>query len=455
MAPRWYQQEALRRWDESQKVLIALPPGAGKTAIGVCGLVPSVADASSRCLIVCPNGPVMGHWLSQLRIWHTPGSPLSTAVIGAGTAQQRADARELIADRAARVLIINYEAMRQDIGALLELGFAQVIFDESHRLKNRKSLTFKAAAQLARRASRVGLFTGTPIMNRADEMWTSLHLLNPAKYKSFWRWADEHFEVIPKNYRGRIVREVGDLKPGHVSQVARELDSIMYWRPMSEIMPELPELTETYLHVQLSSEERKEYDSMRDKWWMDHDGELIKAAHAASSQLRLRQLSSDWSAFGDTKALGTKAKAAIAAVDDLGDEKVLILCAFRRTVEVIADALNNPQKPYRAYRVHGDVMVRDRQLAITGWQDPDGPQVLVGTIATLGEGIDGLQVARNLIMVDRDWTPARNEQAIGRLFRSGQKSAVNVIHIVADDTVDEKVADALARKTDVIKAVVG
>jgi SNF2 family DNA or RNA helicase len=293
MALRRYQREAVQRWDQSQKVLIALPPGAGKTAIGASGLVASTADASSRCLIVCPNGPVMGHWLSQLKRWHPAGSPLSTAVIGAGTAKQRADARELIADRAARVLIINYEAMCQDIEPLLELGFAQVIFDESHRLKNRKSLTFKAAAQLARRASRVGLFTGTPIMNRADEMWTSLHLLNPTRYKSFWRWATEHFEINAKNYRGRIVREVGDVKPGHIGDIRNELGGVMYWRPMGEILPDLPEMTETYLHVQLSPAERKQYDSMRDKWWMDHDGELVQAAHAASSQLRLRQLASD------------------------------------------------------------------------------------------------------------------------------------------------------------------
>jgi SNF2 family DNA or RNA helicase len=137
---------------------------------------------------------------------------------------------------------------------------------------------------------------------------------------------------------------------------------------------------------------------------------------------------------------------------------VLILCAFRKTVDAITDALNagSPlNEPLRARRVHGHMPLYDRQLSIDAWRGSDGRQVLVGTIATLGEGIDGLQVARNLIMVDRDWTPARNEQAIGRLLRSGQKNAVNVIHIVADDTVDEKVANALAAKEDVIKAVVG
>lgn len=438
---RPYQLEAVSRWGEDSRILLALPPGAGKTAIGARGICPSL-----RTLIVCPPGPVLRHWQQEIFRWDDV-----SAVVGAGDAKRRLACRELIADDAANILVLNYEAMRTDIDALLTLGFDQIIFDESHRLKNRKSLSYKAAVKLARRAPRVGLFTGTPIMNRAEEMWTSLSILFPDEYKSFWRWAEANFTVTQKRYGGRLVREVGPPLRHRIPKLRSELRRAMIWHPMSEILPDLPPLTTTTLTVQLSPAERKMYDSMREKWWMEHQGNLTVAANAASTGVRLRQLASDWTAFADQDEPGAKVKAAATAVHDLGGEQVLIFCAYRNTVDVLVKHLGEQKISAAGY--HGGMIESGRSLNLDWFRN--GGQVLVGTIATLGEGVDGLQVARNCIMIDRDWTPARNDQAIGRLLRSGQANPVNLIHIVAEDTMDETVADALAEKRDVIEAVVG
>lgn len=190
------------------------------------------------------------------------------------------------------------------------------------------------------------------------------------------------------------------------------------------------------------------HDSMSSKFWMEQGGNLVIAPNKITQSLRLRQLASDWTAFGG-EGLGSKAKAAVDLVNDLGDEQVVIFCAFRATVDAINLALPDTSVPY-----HGGLSVNMRNECLRQFVSGEA-QVLVGTIATMGEGIDGMQVARNAIFVDRDWTPSRNTQAIARLQRSGQRSAVNVTHLVATDTIDQVVADALRRKESVIKAVLG
>ena len=100
----------------------------------------------------------------------------------------------------------------------------------------------------------------------------------------------------------------------------------------------------------------------------------------------------------------------------------------------------------------GDISQKHRDILRQEFIDGD-LNVLVGTLATMGEGIDGLQVARHLVMVDRDWTPARNDQAIGRLLRRGQDRPVVVHHVYAEGTIDEDVAQSCARKTETIESV--
>lgn len=442
---RPYQQEAIDFLTANKRALLALPPGVGKTAT-IAGWLAGSPSQTGPLLVVCPNGPVLGHWHNEMWKW---GRIYSFTATGDKKKRQAAvenAMRRVRMDEGATAVITNYECMRNDIDALLEIPWSAVVFDESHRLKNRKSLVFKAAGKLARRAEHVALVTGTPILNSADELWTSLHMLRPDRYKSFWRWAEHHFDVVDARYRGRRVREIGDLKLGHDTMLRQELEKVLISKPLSLILPDLPAVTETYLSVNLSSAERQMHDDMSKNFWMEHGGQLVTAPTKITQSLRLRQLASDWTAFGG-EGLGAKAKAAVDLVNDLGDEQVVIFCSFRSTVDAICGALGPSAAPF-----HGGLSAFDRQLGLETFATGMA-RVIVGTFGVMSEGIDGMQVARNAIFVDRDWVPARNEQAVARLQRSGQRSAVNVTHLVATDTIDDVVAEALRRKRSVIKAV--
>lgn len=434
---RPYQQGALGWLTERGRGLLAYPPGVGKTAIGsrwVCQhQVPS--------LIVAPNGPVLKHWQSEYHEFTGCAS-----VLGCGSAKRRATARELIADKVADCLILNYEAMRADIDELLKIGFQTVLFDESHRMKSHKSLTYKAGVKLARRADYVALMSGTPILNSVDELWTSFAILAPDKYKSYWRWVERNCEIEMKMIRGRTVRKVGHVRSDRLTAVAQEAQRYATFATAEELLPSLPELTETYLEVELTAPERKVYNQMRDKLWMELPNGVLTADSAVTKSTRLRQLASDWTCFDGILEPGSKVKAAAELISDSEDQWV-VFCAFKST----ANALSRLVPHSVVY--HGDLTPSQRETARGLFMDQKA-QVIIGTFETMGEGIDGLQCARNVIMLDRQWTPARNEQAIGRCHRSGQKDGVNVVHLTANDTIDQRVTDALRTKQRVIDALV-
>lgn len=445
MQLRPYQRQALDFILERRRVIYADAPGTGKTPTSC-----AVAEAlGGRVLVVAPL-PVLGHWRDELARWH----PTAQVFVGHGTAAQRRKARQAFASAAgARVLIINYETLRSDIDELVTIGFDTLICDEAHRLKNRKAKTFKAAEKLARRVDDVLLVTGTPILNAAEELWALLHLLDPKGYPSFWRWADEYCDVEQTTFWGRSsqpVNLVHGLKPGAAAKLRDTLANVLIQRPIEWLLPDMPEVEHVLLPVTLSPAERKLYDQLEKHYWTQQDGEVVIAPNEVSKLTRLRQLASDWGGlWSDQDQAGTKVKATIELIEDLAPEQIVVLTAYKNTAEQIAAAIPD----CAVYTGDTDAQGRIEALDFFG----NGiVRVLVGTLGAISEGVDGLQVARHIVLVDRDWTPARNEQAIARIRRSGQEaSSVVAYHVFAQGTVDEMVARTLTEKQQVIDSLLG
>ena len=425
-----------RRW------ILADAPGAGKTATALAWME---AVQARRTLIVAPL-QVLRHWEAQAATF----APDTLVVVGTGTATQRASARratEFPRGRGATALVINYEAMRIDIDRLVKMGFDTVIFDEAHRLKNRATVQRKCAAKLARRSLYLCLATATPVLNSADELWSPLALIDHGKYPSYWRWAQERFTIETPTYGYSLkpVLKIGPLLPGAAETIKGELAGKIIQRTLRDVLPGMSDPIQTVLSVDLSPAERKAYDQLMKHKWFELDGEVTSTTNVVSRQTRARQLTSDWGTIQATLDVGAKAAAAIELYKDLAPEKVVILTAFRATAQRIAAATDGAL-------YMGGMSAAERHEAVEAFRSGRS-RAFVGTLQAVGEGLDGLQVARHMILVDRSWVPATNDQAIGRLQRSGQAGIVQVTHLVASNTIDETVAQALVAKRDVIDAL--
>lgn len=437
---RPYQAEVLQFAEQSSgRFIYADAAGTGKTPTTSALL--AAASIRRPALVVAPGG-VIDHWLDEIRLW-TP----YRAVDGRGTPKQRAEARAALTapGEPPAVLVVNYDLMRRDRDELIQVGpFDAFVADEAHRLKGRTNPTAVAAGMISRRATLTALLTGTPVLNRPEELFALLQMVAPKQYPSYWRWAYSHFEVEATDFHGHsehAVRIVGDLLPGHDVLIRAETAEVMIARDIDTLLPDLPKVTNHIVPVELSEAEREAYDHMSKKGWAHVDGQLVETSNKVSRLTRLRQMSSDWSGLveGSGISLGAKVDAALQLLDT--DRQVVVLAAFKAPVDRLMENLHS------AVRYDGTVTLRNRRKAVAAFRSGDA-QFIVGTIAAMGEGLDGLQVADSLIRLDRDFTPARNEQVIARVRRSGQHSdRVHVVDLVAADTTDEWIADMLAHKT--------
>lgn len=441
--------------DLRERFIHADPPGTGKTPVGWRWVQAHGAD---RVLIVAPRN-VLRHWEALGHIW---APEYTITVIPTKTPAKKRrfyiDAMDDVTGPEA--LIIPYSVLREDVDLLLTKGFEAIIADEAHKLKDRTTQVFKAAAKLAWRAPVIDLTTASPILNRADEAWSAMHLIDRKRWPSFWRWAREHFYCTMSNFGGRSVRaveQVGDPRPGALEAIRDEFGPLLVMRSEAELEMDLPDVVSIPLMVDLSPAERRIYDQMSKHFWLKEGGTTVFASNEVSKITRLRQLSSDWSDMLDNEVVddGTKVQAAAdLIIDELQGKSVVVFAQFKGTVRRLVARLRKAGVSATAYTGDEDDDARESALEAFLYREV---QVLVGTDSTMAEGLDGLQaVAHHMVIIDPDWVPEIVNQKIGRLKRDGQLSpTVFVYYILARDTIDQTVELAREAKESVIDVVVG
>lgn len=439
---RPYQREVVDFFKTVPRGIYADGPGTGKTlgSIEVMG-----QWGPEKTLIVVPvlQGAGLKHWRDSLREqeynpYLAVGKPVE---------------RRWIYDQWARsgyggVCVVGYETMLRDVDHLMDVGPSCVIADEAHRLVNRNAKTVTAFRQLASYADWLLLVTATPMVNEADDLWSLLNLIDRHRYSSYWKWVHQHCITNVTDFGGKLNRPVElveGLLPGADKSIRDQLEPLLMQRPIAELLPQITEPVVEVLPVTLTALERRLYNELRTKYVTFHEGEEIIALNEVSKITRLRQLSSDLSSVFTQAGAGSKVKGAAELIGTLAGEQIVVMCAFQATCDRLVEEIGDGAVAY-----HGGV---ERSPEVLQDFIQGRTRVLVGTLGSLGESVDGLQVARILVLVDRPWNPKGYDQAVGRLHRSGQGNDVVVYHVVAENTMDEKVAKALAEKRDVAAAI--
>jgi superfamily II DNA or RNA helicase len=295
------------------------------------------------------------------------------------------------------------------------------------------------------------------VLNNADELWQYLHMVDRNTYPSFKRWVEEHFDVEYTSFHGKLarpVRVVGDILPGHEEILRWQLAGTMIQREIGELFPGEPWVEEPehiVIDVDLSAAERKAYDQLVKHQWVGLDSMTVSASNRLALSTRLQQLSSDWGTIDATLPEGTKVKAGAEIIGDLARrETVVAFAKYTETVQRLADAVSAKGYSVRTWTGGNE----DEHEKIRVDYARGEVDVVVGTLASLGEGVDGFQYrGSSIVMLDRGWTPASNDQPIGRRRRSGQTKRVFVYHVMGRNTIDAIVVRACLRKENVASTI--
>lgn len=431
---REFQKKDIKKMIKKGSMLNANAMGLGKTLETIVTLD---ILGTEKNLIICPKS-VKSTWKNELIKWL--GVSEDDINIIEGTSKQR----EKKVKNLKKYNIINYELLRnhtnETMKALRKIKWDAVVCDEAHRIKNRKAKQTEGVKLL--NTKHKFALTGTPIQNKPDDLWSILHWLDPFwSSKSYWRFVETFCEV-EENFFGKEIKGL-TTKEYNKKALQRILENIMIRRVDDNSLPEKIEIS---VPLEMSKKHADLYKKITVKIIIELQEEKIMLINSALTRLlRLQQCTSNPGKFGIKE--NPKFEFINDLLEDNPDKKVVVFSRFKETIDALEDYLKVP-----TVKLTGDT--KDRDAAIKKFQNKK-TRAFLATIGAAGEGIDGLQkVSDTMVFIDKDWSPAKNQQAIGRLVRQGQKNPVKVYSLNLVGTIDDYVENLLNRKvSDIIEVL--
>ncbi len=449
-----FQTASVRVLETVDSLILGHQMGLGKTPIA-CSAVDYIG--AKRVIVVSPSS-VKWSWVDHMIEWgHRTNlfvleskrvvTDLAT-VIHKDRENQLID---LLKNNDDYVLFVSYDMLRMYKDTFVCFDYDVMIFDEAHRLKNRKAQTTQAAAEIASYAHRKWFLTGTPIRNNYTDVFTLLKMIDPVRFSSYWNFVNLHLHTVQNPFGG--VDIVGLRNEQEFNSM---MSVYMYRLTKDEVLQQLPPKIYTDIKVPMTEDQEAIYQEMEDKMMVYFKQEadagvphnkLITATNTISQIIRLRQICLCPSLIGGKKS-SAKLGVIMELLEDLlaEGERVIIFSYFKGFIDLLAKELKKAGIEFGM--IVGAQSSNERhkvQEALTAGELP----VVIGTAQSMGEGMN-LQAASTAIFCDIDWVPANNEQAEDRIHRGDIKSSPNIIRLIHPKTVETDIW-ATCRRKEVIK----
>ena len=411
--------------------------GLGKT-IQVIALHLHRRDAKAGpTLVVCPAS-LLGTWEREVRRF-APEIPVRR-YHGGGRHLQ-----DLAADE---VVLVTYGVVLRDSARLAEASWGLVVADEAQHAKNPLSRTARELRAVPAPA-RIAL-TGTPVENRLSELWAILDWTTPGLLG--------HLEAFTRRVAVPVERYRDADATARFAALVRPF---LLRRRKSDpgIAPELPGKTETDLFVPLTAEQVTLYEAMvRETMEAIEARQGIERAGLVFKLLTaLKQICNHPAQYLKQPGPLDGRSGKLAAFDELtdlilaGGESMLVFTQYTQMATLLQQHLD--ARGIGSLFLHGGVPVPRREEMVARFQAGEVPVFLL----SLKAGGTGLTLTRatHVLHYDRWWNPAVEDQATDRAYRIGQDHPVQVHRLIAEGTLEDRIAALLETKRELADAVIG
>ncbi|KAF4925312.1 Chromatin remodeling factor mit1 [Colletotrichum viniferum] len=436
----------LYNYHEDKNVILADEMGLGKT-VQVVSLISALALGEPKCwpfLVVVPNA-TCPNWRREIKQW----APELRVVTyhGGKQPQELAYKYELFpngsSDIKAHVVVMSYDSAQDDRTRNLfrSVQWAGLIVDEGQRLKNDKSLLY-----LALRAMRFPfrlLLTGTPLQNNKRELFNLLQFIDPT----------QNAEKLDEQYQ--------ELNAQNLPELHGRIKQYFLRRTKAQVLKFLPPMAQIIVPVSMSILQEKLCKSI-----MAKSPDLIKAIFADDKinkkergslnniLMQLRKCLCHPFMYSD--AIEERAVDHVKMHENLVSasgklmllsimlpklkergHRVLIFSQFLDQLDIVEDFLNGLGFLHR--RLDGKINSHEKQKHIDAFNAPDS-EVFAFLLSTRAGGVGiNLATADTVIILDPDFNPHQDIQAISRAHRIGQKHKVLCFQLMTKNSAEEKI----------------
>ncbi len=398
---RRYQRFGTAFMVRQRDTLLGDEMGLGKTMQALAAMAHLAADEEARHFMAVAPASVISNWARETAR-HTQLRPVPI---------RGPERHEAFADwlEAGGLALISFAGARAGDYAegLGEVSPALVVVDEAHYIKNPEASRSQAVDALLERAGRTCLMSGTPLENRLDEFRVLLEKVSPEAAATSEGVMGDHV-VDPQRFHHAIA-------------------TAYLRRNQEDVLTELPERLEHEEWVELTQCDRRAYrEALAGRNYMAMR-RAVTAGEVGLPSAKLERLQELCRAYEAT------------------GEKVLVFTFFIDVLDAIEATL-----PVFG-RLAGSVPAPKRAEIVEAFNEAEGHAVLIGQITAAGVGLN-LQAASVVVLMEPQWKPSTEHQAIARAHRMGQTRRVHVHRLLAEDTVDERITELLSEKLEVFEA---
>ena len=390
---RRYQQFGVQYIICQKRVLLGDDMGLGKTIQVLAAMCHLAAQGKKHFFVVAPNS-VLINWEREVKK-HTKLNPI---VVHGGDRDDELEQWQ----REGGVAITTYTTLGRLVDKITPFDLLAV--DEAHSVKNPETQRTQSVVRLSGLTEHVVFMSGTALENRLSEL-----------------------QFLVKTVQPKVDAEVASLlkqvRPAP-AEVRMKLAPVYLRRTQADVLTELPDLTETDEVIPLEPADVEAYRMSPDNLMHKRLAATIGAGGRQSAKFdRLRELLEGYEEDG---------------------RKVAVFSFFRQVLDDVSATVGGcPQ-------IHGSISAEERQLVLDRFAAKEGFGVLALQIEAGGVGIN-LQCAQVVILMEPQFKPSTERQAIARVRRMGQTRKVNAHRLIAKGTIDEALVLLIERKKQVFE----
>ena len=427
-----------------QGALNASGMGTGKTAVAI-----EIIKRTTRpCLVVCP-AYIVPNWVRQLALW---GASDNICVIDSSKQIIRTDAKIYLTSYN-MITQSRYEGKKKIypvFNQLMKFDLSLLVCDESHALKTLGATRTRLIIgngqnkkhNLRMAATRTILLTGTPVLNRLEELYSLVKPIAPAALNNlnkfdFMTHFSASIENTPWGIKYHGVRYVEELKA--------MLSKVMVRKTKIE---GLPPLQVEDITISARDPKVKKALQIEEDWLKTHN----LAPDDLDEIQRLGALEGATLAALRQQSAILKIPTAMELIADLieKEQKILVFCHHQAVQKAIFDKMT--AAGIKTGAVTGAIPIKNRVLVIEAMQSGE-LQAIAATMESLREGID-LQAVTSIIFIENSWVPATMQQCIARSWRKGQEKHVTIYFVNFNSGIDKYILGAVRKKTVLIDAII-
>ena len=462
--PYTHQAAYLERfWDERVAALFA-EMGTGKSYM----LINNIAMLYDKgkinaALIVAPKG-VYRNWVNIELPKHMPDHVEHRVALWAASprkAEQQALDRLFEVSEDLKVLVMNVEAFSTQKGTSFATRFllshdALMAIDESTTIKSHTSARSKNTEKVGIGARYRRIMTGSPVTKSPMDLYQQCAFLSDdcLETHSFYAFQARYAVVIERQLASHSFKQVVGYR--HLDELKGKLDKFAF-RVKKEECLDLPDKVYMRREVELTAEQVKAYNQMKDLALANIEGGLVSTVNALTQLMRLHQITCGHVKLDDGTVVNLPNKRIdelLAALEET-DGKVIIWATYRHDIEDIKFHLQTAYGMSSVAAYYGETSSDERERIVNDFQDPNSElRFFVGNPSTGGYGLT-LTAANTVIYYSNSFDLEKRLQSEDRAHRIGQTKNVTYVDLIAPNTVDEKIVKALRDKIDIATQVLG